>query len=139
MNAVFNPFQPFRFRLRTVLLALTLLAIPCAWLGSEWNVVHERAALIERVEADGGFVYYLGSCIEAPVIEMPASHREIVIKPSMQPAPISTIRRWLGDRNLERIVIQNDFPDHDEKRILDLFPQTEVRKIYPIRENRRSP
>ena len=49
-------FRWFRFRLRTVLLLVTLLAIPCAWIGSEWKLVHKRAALIERIEAAGGGV-----------------------------------------------------------------------------------
>jgi hypothetical protein len=120
MSAALNPRRWFRFRLRTVLLLIALLAIPCAWLGSEWKLVRERKALIDRIEAVGGVVWDAGN----PNAWMPLNR--IVIEPGSRLDQVSKIRRWLGDRDVREVFIQREFLDEDKKRILELFPGTSV-------------
>lgn len=134
MSKFFGLCAGFRFRLRTLLLVM-LLAIPCAWLGSQWKLVRERAALIERVRASSGLAANFSpmpvggaDCVDlsgSPTFSKP-SLPAIRIEPGDKRVPISTIRRWMGDVDVNLIVIPSDFPDGDEKRILDLFPGAEI-------------
>jgi hypothetical protein len=132
MSLFLTPRSWLRFRLRTVLLLGALLAIPCAWIGSELKLVRNRSVLINRVEAGGGEVWAWDP--DTPVTipeEIWAPHHRhlIVIKPGTQFVQISRVRRWLGDQNVRRIDIPGVFSDDDEKRILELFPGVEVVKI----------
>lgn len=78
--------------------------------------------MIERVEAAGG----VASAGEK-FVRMPA----ITIKLGNMPHPIPFIRRWLGDRAIMQISLPHTFPESEEKRILDLFPETEVVVFWP--------
>jgi hypothetical protein len=44
----------YQFRLRTLLVVVTLLAIPCGYVGWQARIVHERKAVIAEVERLGG-------------------------------------------------------------------------------------
>jgi hypothetical protein len=127
MSTTLNHRRWFRFRLRTILLIVALLAIPCAWLGSEWKLVRARAALIERVEAAGG------TASSVKYYPLPS----ITIQPGAQSDQISAARRWLGDRAITQITIPDNFSDDDEKQILDRFPETEVVKYWPFDPSRQ--
>lgn len=88
--------------------------------------------MIDRVEAAGGAVWNTTALFSA-VDPTPAAGRarSIVIHPGGTLVPISALRRWLGDRDVHEFEIRSGFPDDDEKRILDLFPQAEIVKHYP--------
>lgn len=116
------PWLPFRVRLRTILLVVAILAVPCAWLGSEVKLVRNRADLIARVRSAGGFVQTDSKLLLLPSIR---------IKPGNLPQPVSAVRRWFGDYPVSQISVPHQFPDADEKRILDLFPEAEVVKFWP--------
>jgi hypothetical protein len=109
-------------RLRTLLLLVVVLAIPCAWVGSEAKLVGNRRTMLDRVRAGGGVVSW-----EHKITWMPA----ISIKPANNVAPISAIRQYFGDRWVKQISVPRGFPAPAEKQILDLFPESEVVKFWP--------
>jgi hypothetical protein len=148
MSKLLTLFPRIRFRLRTVLLLVTLPAIPCAWIGPGRKIVRDRAALIERVEAAGGTVsggveeWFDPRFMKTPPKSQSAWDYipEIVIDPGTPPfGEISKVRRWLGDRSIISIRIPGDFPDDEEKRIHDLFPHTTISKFYPRPQDRQTP
>jgi hypothetical protein len=131
MKPLLKPMRWFRFRLRTALLIVTLLAIPCAWIGSEWKIVRERAALIDSVRAHGGAITTTGFVTSNA--EGWTAGPGIKIEAGDKRPPISIVRRWLGDQDVSLIVISSDFPDSDEQRILGLFPGTDLVKLPVFR------
>ena len=78
--------------------------------------------MISRVRAAGGTVSNGPKFIEIP---------SITIKPGNTPHPVSVVRRLFGDDSVTQISVPHTFPDSDEKRILDLFPEAEVVKFWP--------
>jgi hypothetical protein len=49
-----SPRRRFQFRLRTLLIGVTLLAIPCAYVGWQAKIVRARQAMAKRLSARGG-------------------------------------------------------------------------------------
>lgn len=41
-----------RFRLRTMLIAVAMLAVPMAWVGYQWKLEQEREAMINLIEGE---------------------------------------------------------------------------------------
>ena len=44
----------FQFRLRTLMIGVTLLAVPCAYISHEAKVVRERRAILRTIDTAGG-------------------------------------------------------------------------------------
>lgn len=51
----------FQFRLRTLLIAMTMCAIPMAWLGAEYRQTQRQQVAVEWVGSLGGWVRYVSS------------------------------------------------------------------------------
>ena len=101
----------FQFSLRTLLIVVTLLAIPCWWVGEQRRIVQRRdaelSALYWREEA------YLWQDNE-------------VVPPSRD---VPLIRRWLGDKPIRAIDLQwhaIETPDLRLEKIRACFPEAEV-------------
>ena len=74
----------YQFALRTLLIGVALLALPCAWLAREAHVVAERKA-------------WLAQHPEAAVVAVEPSAVWWLNPRDPQKSP-STLRRWLGDK-----------------------------------------
>jgi hypothetical protein len=48
----------FRFRLRTLLIVVTMLSLPLAWVGWELQKVRQERPVIASIEEQGGEVYF---------------------------------------------------------------------------------
>ena len=102
----------FQFSLRTLFIVVTLLAIPCGYVGYQAKLVRERKAMIEQIREGKGLV--------VPV--------DVKTWPKM-PTP-SWIRRVLGDEPVYSIGIeQSSKPSNDEIR--ELFPEAAVYHFDP--------
>lgn len=97
----------FQFRLRTLLVGVVLLSIPCAYLGHEAAIVAARKEWLVRHEQ-----MFLGG---GSTFVIPA--------PQSQPAALPLIRRLLGDEPQNWIAVSN--PD-DLKQAKELFPEAEI-------------
>ncbi|HEY2759687.1 MAG TPA: hypothetical protein VGI75_03070 [Pirellulales bacterium] len=97
----------FQFRLRTLLVVVTLLAIPCAYFAHEWRIVEARERWIEthECEATQGF----GTIRESGDVE--------------PDNPIPAVRRWMGDEPIESIWFVRD---EDAAEATMLFPEADV-------------
>ncbi len=51
-----SPRRRFQFRLRTLMIVVAVVAIPCAYVGWQAKIVRERRALLDSIKAAGGFV-----------------------------------------------------------------------------------
>jgi hypothetical protein len=97
----------FQFRLRTIFLVVTAAAVACAWLGHEYRVAQERAAVREWIEENGGFC------------GAQKGHRND--EPSL-------IRRLLGDQQITYVNLPRNATDDDLARIEAAFPNAIVRR-----------
>jgi hypothetical protein len=97
-----SPRRRFQFRLRTLMIAVTLLAVPCAYVGRQVKIVRERRTWLEDLRTG----YWTGSQYDK----------------SKSP---SVLRRWLGDRAVERVYLRDISPAQLEE-IKWLFPEAKV-------------
>jgi hypothetical protein len=94
-----SPRRRFQFRLRTLMIGVTLLAVPCAYVGWQAKIVRERRALLDEINAAGGG-------------EVPA---DIAHRPPW-------LRRILGDENVGFMVVPYTTDGETMARIFRLFP-----------------
>jgi hypothetical protein len=45
-----SPCRRFRFRLRTLMIGVTVLAVPCAYIGWQAKIVREHEAALQRLK-----------------------------------------------------------------------------------------
>jgi len=99
----------FRYRLRTLFVAVLLLAIPLGWIAVQLKWIHDRRERLEWIK--DGRAYY----IYAPD------------EPS-----ISFWRRWMGDRNIEQLMlVQEQVSQAELEEIRSLFPEAEIEVVTP--------
>jgi hypothetical protein len=97
----------FLFRLRTLLIVVALLAIPCGYVGWQVKMVRERTACRERMKDFVGF-----NAFPNPYAT------------SLPPQPqVSSIRRLMGDEGVRTIFLLHEV-DSDE--IQATFPEANV-------------
>jgi hypothetical protein len=77
----------FQFRLRTLMIAVTALAIPLAWLAHHATIVRERKELLSLlVNRGGGYIYVdpsiLGDEFDLSVGAFPVDLEERIKRPS---------------------------------------------------------
>ena len=80
----------FQFSLRTLLIVVTLLAIPCAYVGEQYRIVAHRRATRERL-ARLGVQFQTDATFEIAVFGHGAT--------------VPWIRELLGDEAIERILV----------------------------------
>jgi hypothetical protein len=108
-----NPRRRFQFRLRTLMIGVTLLAVPCAYVAHEAQIVSERK---EWIRAHSG-----------PLRLSSARSSDIatVVPGDSNRAP-SLIRRWLGDEPKESINVSKNLSRPQLKEIISLFPEAAI-------------
>jgi hypothetical protein len=98
----------FQFRLRTLMIVVTLLAVVCGYVGWQAKIVRERRAMVDWINNHSGLVG-----INCP---MPRK-----LTPS-----IAWVRELLEDPAIFRIELQPDTDATDVQRIRSLFPEADV-------------
>jgi hypothetical protein len=112
----------FQFSLRTLLVGVTLLAIPCAYVGWQIKIVRERKALAREVSEAGGNLFFVSEAIQP-------MHRTFVVNGAMRGPPYPTVSRlrvWLGDDVALGIVLPTSTPADTVKRVEQVFPEADV-------------
>jgi|GEM_PF-6483283 Vesicle coat complex, various subunits len=103
-----------RYRLRTLLLVVTIVCIALGWIALQMRIVVKRQECARLLyENNGGMVISEGTALSASfeiVMEGDKSRR------------VSLVRRWLGDENAEAIFFSNRF----DSTVLELFPEADV-------------
>jgi hypothetical protein len=85
----------FQFSLRTLMIVVTLMAIPCAYIGWQARIVQERKAMLAEINGAGGV--YLTS-------EYNAAERE----EARTWAPITDREHWFHEKLISLGQISND-------------------------------
>src|SRR5690349_20051060 len=92
----------FQFRLRTLMIVVTLLAVPCAYVGWQAKIVRERRALFDEIKAADGGELNDGN---------------------VSPSP-PWLRRILGDETVRLLVVPSTTDKETMVRLHRLFPGT---------------
>jgi hypothetical protein len=112
MNA---PRRRFQFRLRTLMIAVTLPAVPMGYVGWEAKIVRERktwlAAQRIYLPVEPPPVFAIGDDSQAP----------------------SLIRRWLGDEAQPIVCVWTFDSTTDKQAAADLFPEATVYVLPPAK------
>ena len=103
MPSMINRFQ---FRLRTLFVGVTLLAVPMAYVAHEAKIVRERKSLLDR----------------APEFE-----------PCDNWHGISWMRRMLGDEAVGIIQLLVASSDEEVERYQTAFPEASIHRSIPLR------
>ncbi|HEV2972350.1 MAG TPA: hypothetical protein VGY55_20415 [Pirellulales bacterium] len=107
-----NHFHRFQFHLRTLLIVVTLLTIPCAYIGAQAEIVRERKAMLENGHL---------TLSEAT----PARNR------------LPRLRVWLGDVDCFILYFDPIVSDSDLERYRVAFPEAQVTRFTDGRMIRR--
>jgi hypothetical protein len=124
-----RPSCRFQFRLRTLMIVVTLLAVPCAYIGWQESIVTERWAMRKRIEE-----------VDEGTITVSVDHVLIILKENrpqkLSAIPIPWIRRILGDEPIERIVVPLA-TDREERRLIQrVFPEAALVWFMPNADER---
>ncbi|HEV2970746.1 MAG TPA: hypothetical protein VGY55_12315 [Pirellulales bacterium] len=109
-----SPRHRFQFSLRTLLIAVTLLAVLCGYVAHEAKIVATRTAWLVARPALSDFPSF--------------SHIIIVLAPCDKNRSPSFLRRWFGDERQEAIEILGRSSAAEVKQITALFPEATVFK-----------
>jgi hypothetical protein len=101
----------FQFRLRTMFVLVTVVAVVCAWIGHEIRVVDERKAMLAWIEKNGG-ICTIDSTSPEPQADEP-----------------SFIRRWLGDQRVDEVFFIPPKEANVVERVKAILPGTVVSNI----------
>jgi hypothetical protein len=112
MPAQPSPRRRFQFRLRTLLIVVTLLAVPLGYVGWQAKIVHERQVMMRWVEEHDGY------CLLA--VNKPVTQTTPAERPSL-------IRRWLGDAQVAEVCFRSLISHDDAARIREAFPGVQIR------------
>jgi hypothetical protein len=102
------PRRRFQFRLRTLMIGVTLFALPCAYVGWQVKIVKERSAMRQRLLAEGA------------ILEPPNGKGG---HPANSP---SWLRRLLGDINTPAIARPQARDDIEDDQVELIFPEAEL-------------
>jgi hypothetical protein len=109
MESVKRKRRGFQFRLRTLMIGVTLLAIPCAYVGWQAKIVGERKAWLNA----------------HPQRYLAGSPSEIVVYGDHNQRP-SRVRLRLGDQTATRINISRSWSVMEIASLASLFPEADI-------------
>jgi hypothetical protein len=104
-----NPRRHFQFRLRTLMIGVTLLAAACGYVRWRYSVVWERKAMIRHILADDHG--YVGMALTPPT---PLSER------------LPWTRRFLGDTPIRDIGLPITTSAEERAAIRAIFPGVQL-------------
>jgi hypothetical protein len=98
----------FQFSLRTLLITVTALAVPCWWVATQKRLIEDRRELLSKIEKVYRGVWYVEQL------------------PPGTSSAISGLRRLLGDQAVSVIVLPLDADAKIYPTIHDLFPEAQL-------------
>ena len=104
-----SPRRRFQFRLRTLMIGVTLLAVACGYVGWQAKIVRQRESERNWIQKHGGV---MESNITRPG------------QPTYRPT-VSWARGLLGDSGVAAIRFGKPISDDDERRIKSVFPEVD--------------
>ncbi len=111
----------FRFSLRSMFVAATLL---CLWLGWELSVLRARQTVRRELKGNAAFHF----------VSVEAMAAQMVVPVGSPPASVPLVRRWLGDEAIDQIWYTRHlqgFSEADLQRLEKAFPEAELFESLP--------
>jgi hypothetical protein len=113
-----KPRGRFQFGLRTALIAVALLSAACAYfLANGARIVLARSSLRKSMERNGMLFTFIDP--------KSAVGRSLGVRNDAVPL----LRRWLGDSEINFIIVSRPITDGDAARIEQSFPNAETLRI----------
>src|SRR5262245_23260191 len=115
-------FRP-RFSLRTMLIAVCLVALLLGWLTSEWRLARARRDWFERLnaEADAG-----GGAFTREAVRFDPCMYPKPPEADWKPMPIPIWRRWLGDQSFALVKAPDTLSKSEALGLSAFFPESLV-------------
>jgi hypothetical protein len=110
----------FQFSLRTLMIVVTLVAVPLGYVGWTVKIIRERTDMIAKIRGIGGEVMTLPSLPGMTLF--PLITRKGELMRGQRPA-IPAIRRWLGDEDVVFLVLNPGMSHEDVERVAAMFPE----------------
>ena len=98
------PNHRFQFRLRSLMIMVTLLAVPCAFVGWQVRLVRERRDILDNRINHATAIYGM---FDPPSLTL-------------------GVRRWLGDVAIRQFFFNADATDDEVEETRRAFPEAEV-------------
>ena len=110
----------FQFSLRTLMIVVSLLAVPLGYVGWQAKIVRERRCALSAITESGGHIWTReGYCSSTE----PGAGR---MPPDEWPSEVPWLRRLLGDEHVASIQLAWDVSVAERIRIEALFPEATV-------------
>jgi hypothetical protein len=120
-----SPRRRFQFRLRTLLILVTLLAGVCGYVAWQAKIVKERKAVADLVQHYEGAVYWTSEVKRAsPMASGLRIWEDHIVLPLRK---VSGLRRWLGDDAATYILYRMQMPKDEITRMKAAFPEAHFR------------
>ncbi len=119
----------FQFRLRTLMIVVTLLAVPLGYVGWQEKIVRQRKAMLNEIKGTGGGYttseYTLQEVEEvrawALIRDREHWFHERLISPGQSRNAPSPLRIVLGDERVSEIDLPETFPSDQVNEAKELF------------------
>ncbi|HKD37125.1 MAG TPA: hypothetical protein VKB78_10000 [Pirellulales bacterium] len=108
----------FQFRLRTLLIIVTLLTVPCWWVAKQKRLIEDRKEMLTKIEKVYSGEWYIEQL------------------PPGEPSAISGLRRLLGDQAVSGVMLPVDADPNIYPLIHTLFPEAHLQIVERTRNDR---
>jgi hypothetical protein len=116
-----SPRRRFQFRLRTLMIGVTLLAAACGYVAWQAKIVKERKAVADLVQHYQVSVYWSSEVKRAlPAASGLRIWQDGIVLPLRE---VSWLRRWLGDDAATFILYRMQMPKDEIARMKAAFPE----------------
>ena len=120
-----SPRRRFQFRLRMLMIGVTLLAGVCGYVAWQAKIVQERRAVADLVLHYEGGVYWSSEVKRAlPTASGLRIWEDHIVFPLRE---VSWLRRWLGDDAATYILYRMQMPKDEITRVKAAFPEAHFR------------
>jgi hypothetical protein len=111
-----------QFSLRTLLIVVTLVAVPMGYVGWQAKIVRERKALAHEIIENGGDIFFVSEATQP-------MHRIFLVQGAFRIPPyptVSGLRTWLGDDSALGILLPKSTEANTVKCVKRIFPEADV-------------
>ena len=138
----------FQFRLRTLMIAVTVVAVVCGVCGyvrQQAKIVRERNEVLAEIDADALSSSHVGMMIDAWSLRPGGYLQEVREGRGIVPTTVndsispkrpwdkpSALHRWLGDSDmkvLRAVCVSADADENEIDRLHSLFPEAEIYRV----------
>jgi hypothetical protein len=109
-----SPRRRLQFRLRTLMIGVTLLAVPLGYLGWQAKIARVRESLLESKRRFVQRIVEFGTIDDSLGI-------------------ITSLKRWPGDRRYREILLSDETPDDSVLELRSAFPEAVIARMTEFR------